>query len=234
VSLLDGKLHWQFVEPPADHGTDDDFGSTPIVTVLGRTPVVVDAGKSGWIYALDESTGALVRSGQVAQPGQTGDQLDGAIGGFIGSMALGRVGGDQVVFGNSAIPAPFSGDGISSAGVTPDTSLAGDPTRLASLHAYDVSTGQVLWQEPLQAPSYAPVTETNGVLFAPSTVSFSIQAYDAATGLPLWSFPLGASPSGGVAVSGSRIIFGTGTYVSTGMPVPPQITGVWMFPVGGS
>lgn len=229
ISLRTGALRWNFVEPAADHGGDDDFGSSPILTSVAGQPVVVEGGKSGWVYVLDERTGAVVNSAEVAEPGQTGDQLAGAIGGFIGAMALAPVGGHPVAFGDSAIPAPFTGDGISSSGVTPDTGLLADPTRVSSLHAYDTATGKVLWQEPTQLPAYAPVTETGGVLFAPSTTSFSIQAYSAATGQPLWSFPLGSSPSGGVAVSGSDIVFGSGTYQAPGTPVPPQVTGIWMF-----
>lgn len=234
ISLSGGTPEWTFIEPAADHGTDDDFGSSPIIASEHGRPVVVEGGKSGWIYVLDETTGALVSSAEVAQPGQTGDNLAGAIGGFIGSMALAPVNGDPVVFGNSAIPAPFSGDGVTSSGASPDTSLLTDPTRLSSLHAYDIATGRVLWQEPLQTASYAPVTEAGGVLFAPSTTSFALQAYDDATGLPLWAMPLASSPSGGVAVVGSSIYFGTGTYQSPQLQAPPQATGIWMFHLAGS
>ena len=238
VTLSGGQLAWQFVEPPANHGTDDDFGSSPLLATLttqnGPVPVVVEGGKSGWIYVLNESSGHIVNSHEVAQPGQTGDALAGAIGGFIGSMALAPVNSDQVVFGNSAIPAPFSGEGITSSGVTPDTSLATDPTRASSLHAYDITTGKVLWQQPLSAPSYAPVTATGGVVFAPSTTGFSLAAYNAATGAPLWAFPLAASASSGVAVVGSSVFFGAGTYQSPQAQVPPQATGVWMFHLAGS
>jgi outer membrane protein assembly factor BamB len=238
ISLRGGKPLWSFPEPAANHGTDDDFGSSPVLgtinTATGPEPVVVEAGKSGWIYVLNEYTGAIVNSHEVAQPGQTGDNLAGAIGGFIGSIALAPVNRDPVAFGDSAIPAPFSGDGITSSSATPDTSLATDPTRISSLHAYDIATGKVLWQEPLQAPAYAPVTETGGVVFAPSTTSFSIQAFEADNGVPLWHFPLASSASGGVAISGSSIFFGTGTYESPGTPVPPQATGIWMFHPAGS
>lgn len=245
ISLAGGAPVWQFSEPATNRGTDDDFGSSPIVTTVNGQPVVVEGGKSGWVYVLNEYThklsdggtaegGTIVNSYQVAQPGQTGDALAGAIGGFIGSMALAPVNGDPVVFGNSAIPAPFAGDGITSSGVTPDASLATDPTRASSLHAYDIATGKVLWQDPLQSPSYAPVTDTGGVVFAPSTTGFSMQAVDAATGHPLWAFPLAASASSGVAVVGSSIFFGAGTYESPQAQLPPQATGVWMFHLAGS
>jgi polyvinyl alcohol dehydrogenase (cytochrome) len=234
ISLAGGTPVWHFVEPPANHGIDDDFGSSAILASEGGLPVVVEGGKSGWVYVLDEYTGKLVNSAEVAQPGQTGNDLAGAVGGFIGAMALGPVNGDPVVFGNSAIPAPLSGDGVTSSGASPDTSLAGDPTRASGLHAYDIATGKVLWQEPLQGPSYAPVTYANGVLFAPSTTGFSIQAYDDATGTTLWACPLASSPSGGVAVVGSSIFFGTGTYESPQAQLPPQATGIWMFHLAGT
>lgn len=234
VSLHTGALEWDFPEPATNHGTDDDFGSSPVLTQLGGVPAVVEAGKSGWIYVLNETSGAPMHAAQVAQPGQTGDSLAGAIGGFIGALAEAPVGTDQVVFGDSAIPAPFTGDGVSSSGFTPDSSIGSDPARLSSLHAYDLTTGKILWHEPLQAPAYAPVTTAGGVVFAPSTSSFTMNAFSADNGLPLWSFPLASSPSGGVAVSGSSIIFGTGTYQSPGQPVPPQATGVWMFHLAGS
>lgn len=229
LSLVDGQPRWHFTEPAANHGGDDDFGSSPVITSVRGTPAVVEAGKSGWIYTLNELSGAPINSAQVAEPGQTGDSVGGAIGGFIGALALAPVGSDPVAFGNSAIPAPFTGDGISSSGATPDTSLTADPTRASSLHAYDVATGKVLWHQPLQGPAYAPVTVVNGVLFAPSTASFSINAFDTATGRPLWAFPLGASPSSGVSVVGSSIFFGSGTYENVGTPLPPQATGIWMF-----
>ena len=228
ISAATGRSVWNFVEPPANRGTDDDFGSSPIVTSLGRTPVVVEAGKSGWVYVLNEGTGASIDSAQVAEPGQTGDGLAGAIGGFIGSMALAPVKGHPAVFGNTAVPVPFTGNGATGGGSI-DTSLAGNPTRMSSLHAYDIASGRVLWQQPLQMPSYAPVTETDGVLFAPSTTGFSLGAYDATTGLPLWAAPLAASASGGVAVSGPDIVFGAGTYEAPNAPVPPQLTGIWLF-----
>jgi len=234
ISLTGGGPVWHFDEPATNHGTDDDFGSSPILATADGQPVVVEGSKSGWVYVLNELTGAVVHSHEVAQPGQTGDALAGAIGGFIGAMALAPVNGDPVVFGNSAVPAPFSGEGITNSGATPDASLATDPTRASSLHAYDIATGKVLWQEPLQAPSYAPVTAAGGVVFAPSTTGFSLGAYNAATGAPLWAFPLAASASGGVAVVGSSVFFGAGTYESPQAQVPPQVTGIWMFHLAGS
>jgi polyvinyl alcohol dehydrogenase (cytochrome) len=202
-----GQRVWKFDEPAANHGIDDDFGATPVLFTdnTGRR-LVVQAGKSGWIYALDALTGRAVRSVKVA--------VASSIGGFIGSTAMTRVNGHATLFGNTAIPSGSPGP---------------KPGQAASLHAVDLETGTVRWHQPMQVPAYSPVTVAGGVVFAPDTVGFAVNAYDAATGAPLWHVPVAAAPSGGVAVSAGSIFFGTGTYFSPGSKVPPQLTGIWSF-----
>ena len=212
IRATTGHLVWDFYEPAANHGRDDDFGSSVVLTRVGGRDVAVQAGKSGWIYAIDRTTGRLVRSVDVAE--------GSSIGGFIGSVgvAIDPKSRHPVLYGDSAIPA--SPDGANA----PE-----DPQRLTSLHAVDLSTGAVLWHEPAQSPSYAPVTVAGGVVFAADTTQFSVKAYDASTGLPVWHVPVAAAASGGVAISGGSIVFGTGTYFDQSSRVPPQLTGVWCF-----
>lgn len=200
-----GARVWKFDEPAANHGIDDDFGATPILFTdnTGRR-LVVQAGKSGWVYALDAVTGHLVRSVKVA--------VASSIGGFIGSTAIARVKGHTVLFGNTAIPSSSPGS---------------HPGHATSLHAVDLETGTVLWHQPLQVPAYSPVTVAGGVVFAPDTTGFSVNAYGATSGAPLWHVPMAAAPSGGVAIKGASIFFGTGTFFSPGFP--PQVTGIWSF-----
>lgn len=245
-----GRRRWSFFEPPnqfdtgqaADSGTgDDDFGSSAVIARSvavpghGREDLVVEASKSGYVYALDEGSGRKVWQDEVSQAGQLSPQLVGSVGGTIGSMALGQAGAVPALFMTSAIPLPLAGDGVDMAAtpmtVTPDPSLAADPTRAVSLHAVNLATGAVLWQDPISAPSYAPTTYSNGVVLAPSTTAFSVAAYDAASGRPLWAAPSAAADSGGAAITGTDIYFGTGTsFGSAGAEsVPPQAVGVWSF-----
>ncbi|HUC06035.1 MAG TPA: PQQ-binding-like beta-propeller repeat protein [Acidimicrobiales bacterium] len=257
LDAVTGERVWSFFEPPNLYNTgsltepgggDDDFGASPLLVHLpgpgAGTEAVVDGGKSGFVYCLRESDGALLWRTQDAQPGQLGPSLVGSLGGSIGSPSVGTVAGRPVVFLTSAIPLPFTNDGINehashpvpclgtSLPVCPDTSLLTDPTRTMSVHAVDAATGKVLWQA-VSLPTYAAASFTNGVVFAPSTVGFSVTAYDAASGLPLWTFPLGAAPSSGVSVAGSRIFLGAGTALETldGVSLPPQLKGVWSFEV---
>ena len=249
-----GSRRWSFFEPPnqydtgqaADSGTgDDDFGSSALiarsVVVSGhRHDLVVEASKSGFVYALDEHTGAKMWQDELSQAGQLSPQLVGSVGGTIGSIALGQANGVPTLFMTSAVPLPLAGDGIdlgtTPPTVTPDPSLASNPTRAVSLHAVDLATGSVRWQDPISAPSYAPTTYTNGVVLAPSTTAFSVVAYDADSGQPLWAAPSAAADSGGASITGSDIFFGTGTsFGSAGAEsVPPQAVGVWSFGLLGS
>lgn len=260
IAALDaatGCLVWRWSEPPSAYtgtnypdGGDTDIGSSPILGAIkgpnGAENVVLDGSKSGHMYALDELTGSTVWAAQPAQPGETGPAFAGAIGGFIGSLALDNVNGRPTVFGSTAIPMPFDGNGAPS----PDTTLVCvdtssgtpapaqhcDPLRLASLHAVDADTGSTLWQGLVSLPSYAATTTTNGVVFAPSTTGFAIAAYSALTGIPLWAFPTGGAMSSGAAIVGPSVFVGAGTAQQFGPPgtptIPPaQVNGVWCFTV---
>jgi outer membrane protein assembly factor BamB len=216
ISAVTGRQLWRFAEPTANHNGDNDFGGAPVLTRIAGHGVVVQAGKSGWVYVVDRASGRLLRQVHVAQGSD--------IGGFIGSVsvAVDSATGHPVLYGDTAIPAPEG---------SPDSTVATDPGRLASLHAVDLVTGKVRWHAPAQTPSYAPVTTAGGVVFAPDTTQFAVGAYQASDGLPIWHMPLAAAASSGVAVAGDAIVFGAGTYLNESTQTPPQITGVWCFEV---
>lgn len=126
-------------------------------------------GATRWRYAPERTSGHV--------------EEDFAIGGVIGSPALGRAGGRVAIFVTTAIS-------------TPDPSVADDPGRMLSLHALDAATGVILWRQALTRQSYGHPTWANGVVFVPSTVGLSVQAFRADTGLPLWSSPPQDGPGG--------------------------------------
>jgi outer membrane protein assembly factor BamB len=227
--------------------------STACASSGGNTSLVIEGSKDGYAYGLCEATGATVWSNQIAQPGQLSPALIGSIGGFIGSPSLGAISGKATVFFASAVPLPFAYDGIQDpetgigpcpaavlAGLPltsilcPDLSLLTNPTRALPLTAVDAATGAVDWKAA-SVPTYAAVSYTDGVVFAPQSLALSVLAYNAQTGAPLWAFPLGAAPSSAAAISGNSIVLGAGTSFETldGVNVPPQATGVWGFKTGG-
>jgi outer membrane protein assembly factor BamB len=259
-----GVRVWSFIEPYNlyDHdpnepwGGDTDFGSSAVIAPVAASAacpssLVLEGSKAGYAYGLCEATGRRMWANQVAQPGEADQSLFGAIGGFIGSPALGRTGGRLRAFFTSAIPLPLANEGLRDPGTSdhnitscpgpvlsslpllpacPDLSLLQDPLRAMSLHAVDAATGTVVWAA-LSLPTYAAATFTNGVVFDPQTLGFGMTAYNATTGLPLWAFPLAASPSSAAAVVANRIFVGAGTAQETidGQVIPPQVLGVWAF-----
>lgn len=270
-----GVRVWSFIEPynsydtgPSEpFGGDDDFVGGPILAQVpsgnvtstacasagGDTSLVISGAKDGYAYGLCEATGATVWSSQVGQPGQLSPSVIGSIGGYISSPSLGAENGKATVFFASAVPLPFSYDGIQDptsgigpcpaavlAGlpllpVCPDLSLAANPTRTLPVTAVDAATGAVNWKAA-SVPTYSAVSYTNGVVFVPQSLALSVLAYNSSTGAPLWAFPLGAAPSSAAAISGSSVVLGAGTTFETldGVNVPPQATGVWAFtPLSG-
>lgn len=271
-----GVRVWDFVDPYNQYDNnpnepwagDDDFGSSPIVARLpagsvsatacspdpaggsaATTTLVIEGSKAGFAYGLCAATGHDVWSVQAAQPGQLSADLVGAMGGFLGSPSMGLANGRPTVFFTSAIPTPFSNDGVREPGdgdsnisscpglapspllpACPDTTVLTNPQRLVSLHAIDAATGRVVYQAP-SLPSYAASSYTNGVVFLPDSLAAGVIAYDGDTGNPIWAFPLGAVPASAAAIAGHSIYLGTGETdgMAAGQTVPPQPTGIWSF-----
>lgn len=274
-----GVRVWNFVEPYNQYdnnrnepgGGDTDFGSSPIVAAVPATAVkngacpvdptrtaadasrtstlVIEGAKSGFAYGICAATGRDVWSVQAAQPGQLSPDFVGSIGGFLGSPSMGESNGKPTVFFTSAVPTPFTNDGLrqlndgdsnisSCPGLSgapllpacPDLGILNDPQRLVSLHAVDAATGAVDYQAP-SLPTYAPSTYTNGVVLLPDSTAGGVAAFDADSGNPIWAFPLAAVPASGASIAGNSIFLGTGETDGTAMgeSVPPQATGIWSF-----
>lgn len=240
VRYTDGATVWRHSpdRPFGDH-MDDDFGSSPQLFGLdlgrarGMTLVAGIGGKDGWYYALDAATGAPIWRSHLGQTGHVDEGF--AIGGVLGSPALGTARGRPAIFVTTAISTPVGAPLDEGSPASIDGSLAEDPGRLLSLHAIDAATGAVLWRQPLTRQTYGHPTFANGVVFVPSTAGFSVQAFEASTGALLWTSPLlNGPPSSGVAVTADAIYLGTGTrqtdagFKITGndSALPSDVTGV--------
>lgn len=199
VRFSDGAERWRFVARPGEQrDLDDDFGTAAQLFTVGDELIAGIGGKDGTYYTFDARSGARGWSTQVGQPGHVEEGF--AIGGILGSPALGDVDGRPALFVTTAISVP-------------DETTPGDPQRMLSLHAVDATTGDVLWRTPVTRQTYAHPTYANGIVFVASTAGLSVQAFDADLGgAPLWtSPPLDGAPSSGVAVTDAGIYIGAGT-----------------------
>jgi polyvinyl alcohol dehydrogenase (cytochrome) len=209
ADLVSGALQWVYHPPRTSTRLDDDFGASPNVLPGG---LVGNGSKDGWYYAVEEQPAAdgsatLAWASHVGESGHATE--DFAVGGVIGTPAVGDVGGEPAIFVTTAISTPVAGPFDN--GFSLDESLKDDPGRMLSLSALRASDGTVLWRSPLARQSYGAPTFANGVLLVPSTFDFSLQAFDASTGLLLASIPLAGAPSSAPAIVGDRVFIGAGT-----------------------
>jgi len=201
-----GDMLWQF-HPRGVQDVDDDFGASP--NILDKGAAVGEGSKDGWYYKLDIKTGKEIWR---AHGGQSGHLQTGfAVGGFIGTTAVGLANGKPAIFGAIAISTPIANTLDDPGGPTLDASLLTDPTRLFFLVAIDVQNGKIMWRSPFALPSYGAVTYANGVVLMADTVTFSLNAYDSSTGVPLAIRPIPGPPSSAPVIVGDSIYVALGT-----------------------
>jgi outer membrane protein assembly factor BamB len=206
IDAKTGEMLWQF-HPRGVQDVDDDFGASP--NILDGGTAVGEGSKDGWYYKLDIKTGKEIWR---AHGGQSGHLQTGfAVGGFIGTTAVGLANGKPAIFGAIAISTPLANTLDDPSGPTLDTSLLTDPTRLFFLVAIDAQNGKILWRSPFALPSYGAVTYANGVVLMADTVTFSLNAFDASTGVPLAVRPIPGPPSSAPVIVGDSIYVAIGT-----------------------
>ena len=228
IDLRSGGFRWTY-NPRTEHGEstrlDDDFGASANLLPGGA---VGEGGKDGWYYARDRLTGDEVFSTRAGQAGHVNP--DFAIGGMIGTAAIGEVFDEPTIFASTAISTPV-GDPFAEDFDRFDATLAEDPGRMFSIHAISARDGRILWRSPLSRQSYGAPTYGRGVLFVPATVDFAINVFDADTGALLRRLPLNGAPSSAPAIAGDSIYVGAGTTID---PFPFQsLSGIWAYRLAG-
>lgn len=193
-----GAPVWSF-QPHEPNDRDTDFAGAPnlFATADGRDLVGL-GNKDAHYYALDRATGELVWSTMATEDGYIGPNFSS--GGFIGPTA---VTADGLIVGGTGV---------------------GD---CPCMHAFDASTGEIVWQQLAVEPTYAPTTEVNGVAFVAS-IDTVLRALDARTGEVLWSDPLGVLASGGIAVVGDDL-WAVAGFREPGSAGPSERSGVYYY-----
>src|SRR6266705_1460330 len=204
IDATTGKFKWGYQEVPHDVW-DLDVVSPPVIAMLGGKKVVVEAGKTGWVYVLDAATGKLVRRSEAfvpqenmfAQPSDSGTRmLPGANGGQEWSpIAIHptlnyayTVGLHQPMFYKTHY-APWERGRLwlgSAFVAIPGEAQWGNVT------AIDLATGKKVWQVKTDQPMMGGATATAGGLVFTGEGNGWFKAYDAKTGAVLWQFYCGA------------------------------------------
>ncbi len=220
-----GKLDWYHQVTP--HALYDwDFQNPPILVKAGGKELVLGAGKSGIVLALDAKSGKPVwekavgkhnghdDDGLLAMRGETSKLklpmlvYPGSLGGVISPMAT----DGKYVF-VPVINSPLE--------VTSQTERQEPGPLNGELIALDVKTGALKWKHEFPtAPPFGFTTVANDLVFS-TTYDGKVQAFDTGSGRLTWQETLPAGTNAGVAVAGDMMVVGAGLAAAEGQT--PQL-----------
>ncbi len=224
LSARTGKLQWYYQQTPHDL-YDWDLQDPPILATVGGRQLVLGAGKSGVVVAVDAHTGKPAWTRSVGlHNGHDHDHLyalkheysklhlpetvyPGLLGGVIAPMSTN---GSTVFVPVVNHPVTFN--------TQTETQENGPST--GELVALDIATGAVKWKHALSSAAFGATTTVNDVVFA-TTFSGLLYAFDASSGSILWETQLPAGTNTGVAVSGDTLLAPAGAAFQEGQT--PQI-----------
>jgi outer membrane protein assembly factor BamB len=214
-----GKLEWYYQVTPHDL-YDWDFQDPPILLQSKGRQIIIGAGKSGVIAALDANSGKLLWRRDVGiHNGHDHDGLyamrqeysklklpetiyPGELGGVIAQMSTN---GSSVFAPVVNLPATFKGQASPEEG----------PEESGEVAAVSVATGKIEWTHKFPAPAFGATTVVNNLVFVP-TFDGELYALNASNGEVAWEHELPAGSNGGAAVDGNTLIIGAGKAVSSG------------------
>lgn len=220
-----GKVQWHYQQLP--HAVYDwDFQGPPILVESKGRQLVLAAGKSGYVVALDRESGKPVwekavgkhnghdDDGRLAMRGEY-EKLKlpmtvypGALGGVIAPMAT----DGETVFA-PVVNSPMV--------ITSQTERQEPGPTSGELVALDVASGEVKWAHEFPtAPAYGFTTVVNDLVFA-TTADGKVHAFDTGSGRLAWQASLPAGTNAGVTVEGDMVLAPAGLATAEGQT--PQL-----------
>ena len=205
-----GRLKWFFQAVPNDFH-DWDMQLSPIATRSGGRDILLEAGKMGFVYALDPGTGKLIWKTKVGV--HNGHDNDGALAmrhalrvpaketvepGIVGGVETNMAVAGGVVY----VPvANLASQWSAKAGLGKANFAAGTGEMLA----LDVATGKVLWDTKLPQMADGDATVVNDLVFT-TTFDGSLVALARKTGRIAWRQKLPAFTNAPIAIQDDTLI----------------------------
>lgn len=215
-----GKLNWYM---QSKQGTNDfhdwDMQISPIYVEETKEPMVIDAGKMGYVYSMNPETGKLnwetpvgihnghdldslhALEGKFKKPKLPYKYYPGELGGVETNMAV----GDGMAFVPvNDLPSEFKSydEPIASLG----SSFSEGKGELV---AVDLETGKIVWENKYPTSAFGDATYSEGVVYT-TLFGGEIIAVEAKTGKELWKAQLPAGANSPLAVSGEYLITAAG------------------------
>jgi glucose dehydrogenase len=222
-----GKLKWYYQLTPHDI-YDWDLQDPPILTKVKGKPAVVEAGKSGIVFAVDRTSGKLLWKRPVGVHNGHDKDPQYALKKQYSKLHL----GEEVYPGRlGGVISPMSTDGKrvyaavvnnSVTWTTQNKDQAQDSqSSTGELDAVDLDTGKLAWKVAFQTAAFGATSVSNDVVFA-TTFDGVLHAVDAKKGKILWEQQLPAGTNTGVTVHDGTVIAPAGLATQQGQT--PSIT----------
>ncbi|MGH9107400.1 MAG: PQQ-binding-like beta-propeller repeat protein, partial [Acidimicrobiales bacterium] len=209
-----GKLRWYYQAVPDDF-MDHDLQAAPVSASIKGAPVVITAGKMGYVYALDARTGALVWKTPVGKHnGHDNDSVlalahklkirfpytyePGGLGGVLSNLAV--AGGSVYVATNDL---PFTATSLTTYSTTEH------PPETGEVEALSLATGKVEWGTKVPTMPLGAATVSDDLVFT-DLYNGVLVALNRRTGEIVYRRQLPASANAPIAVFGNTVLVPAG------------------------
>ncbi len=211
-----GKVRWYYQAVPDDF-EDHDLQASPVSTSVRGAPVIIAAGKVGYVYELDARSGALIWKTPVGEHNGHDNDAElavlhklkvtlpytiepGPLGGVLSNLA---VADGSVYVATLDLPVIAttlnSVDGNKSAGVLPS----------GEVEALNLATGKVEWDTKVPEFPLGAATVSNDLVFT-DLYNGVLMALDRATGAVVYRHQLPTSANAPIAVFGNTVLVPAG------------------------
>jgi len=215
IDAATGTLRWYYQAVPDDF-QDHDLQASPISASVAGRPVVIVAGKMGYVYALDARTGALVWKTAVGEHDGHDDDpalalshrlhvrypytdLPGSVGGVLSNLA---VAGGRVYVATNDEPVTYTGPDVADG-----DKASSHPT--GEVDALDLATGRVVWDTRVDSMPLGAATVSNDLVFT-TLYDGTLIALDRRTGAVVYRHRLPTSANAPIAVFGNTVLVPAG------------------------
>jgi outer membrane protein assembly factor BamB len=211
-----GKLRWYYQAVPDDF-QDHDLQASPISASIGGVPVIITGGKMGYVYALNERSGALLWKTPVGEHNGHDDDsllalshqltiklpytiLPGSLGGILSNMA---VADGSVYVATVDLPVSFT-----SLKVVDGNKVTG--TETGEVEALNLATGKVEWDTKVPSMPLGAATVSNDLVFT-TLYDGVLIALNRGTGAIVYRRQLPASTNSPIDVFGNTVLIPAGS-----------------------
>jgi outer membrane protein assembly factor BamB len=211
-----GKLKWYYQAVPNDfYDWDMQIGPMYTATGPGGQPTVIDAGKMGYVYAMNATTGKL--DWKTAVGLHNGHDNDGKLGlehklhlklpykvcpGDLGGVETQMAMASDVVYvAANNLCVNFTSKKLSIVAMKAPNPTTGT----GNFEALNLSTGKVMWNTKLPSSPYGAATVTNDLVFT-TTFNGKLIAMNRSTGKIVWQQQLSADTNTPLAIDGNTLV----------------------------